>query len=107
MEVGISRSKYPESVKHIEDAIANGQPDVLTINRGGEKPNRKASLKGIDKVPGKDLDEYPPAMFKEGGEGASVRPINPSDNRGSGSSTGHKLRPYTDGTKIKYKITDD
>lgn len=46
-------------------------------------------------------------MFKEGGQDASVRPINPSDNRGSGSSTGHKLRPYPDGTKIKYKVTDD
>ncbi|MCB2357284.1 NucA/NucB deoxyribonuclease domain-containing protein [Clostridium estertheticum] len=107
VEVKISRSKYPESAKHIEDAIANGHPDVLTINRGGAKPNRRASLKGIDKVLGKDLDEYPPAMFEEGGKGASVRPINPSDNRGSGSSIGHKLRPYPNGTNIKYKITDD
>lgn len=104
IEVEVSRGKYPESAKHIEDAIASGKPDVLTIDRGGAKNNRKASLKGIDKVPGKDLDEYPPAMFKEG---ASVRPINPSDNRGSGSSTGHKLRPYPNGTKVKYKITKD
>ena len=63
--------------------------------------------KGIDKVPGKDLDEYPPAMFKEGGNGASVRPINPSDNRGAGSTFGHKLRQYLNGTKVKFKITDD
>ena len=90
-----------------EDAIANGQPEVLTIDRVGKKANRRASLKGIDKVPGKDLDEYPPAMFKEGGNGASVRPINPSDNRGAGSSFGHKLRSYQNGTKIKFKITDD
>lgn len=107
VEVEISRRKYPESAKHIEDAIANGQPDVLTINRSGAKPNRKASLKGIDKVPGKDLDEYPPAMFEEGGEGSSVRPINRYDNRGSDSSAGHQLRPYPDGTKVKYKITGD
>jgi hypothetical protein len=46
-------------------------------------------------------------MFKEGGEGASVRPINPSDNRGSGSSSCRKLRTYPDGTKIKYKLTDE
>lgn len=107
MEVEISRSKYPESAKHIEDATANGQPEVLTIGRAGSKANRKASLKGIDKVPGKDLDKYPSAMFKEGGNGASVRPINPSDNRGAGSTFGHKLRLYTNGTKIKYKITVD
>ncbi|TRW22703.1 hypothetical protein FL857_11000 [Criibacterium bergeronii] len=107
IEVEISRKKYPESAKHIEDAIVNGHPDVLTIDRGGAKSNRKASLKGIDKIPGKDLDEYPPAMFEEGGNGASVRPINPSDNRGAGATLGHKLRPYSDGTKIKCKITDD
>lgn len=107
VEVEISRSKYPESAKHIEDAIANGQPEVLTIDRASKKANRRASLKGIDKVPGKDLDEYPPAMFKEGGNGASVRPINPSDNRGAGSSFGHKLRPYQNGTRIKFKITDN
>ncbi len=107
VEVEISRSKYPESAKHIEDAIANGQPEVLTIDRAGSKANRKASLKGIDKVHGKDLDEYPPAMFKEGGKGANVRSINPSDNRGTGSTFGHKLRQHPDGTKVKFKITDD
>ena len=108
VEVEISRSRYPESAKHIEDAIiANGQPEVLTIDRVGKKANRRASLKGIDKVPGEDLDEYPPAMFKEGGNGASVRSINPSDNRGAGSSFGHKLRPYQNGTRIKFRITDD
>ena len=43
VEVEISRSKYPESAKHIEDAITNGQPEVLTIDRAGSKANRKAS----------------------------------------------------------------
>lgn len=63
-------------------------------------------MKDIDKVPGKDLDEYPPVMFKEGGNVASVKPINRSDNRGSGSTFGRKLRTYLYGTKVKYKITD-
>ncbi len=104
IEIELSRSKYPETAKHIEDAIKNGHPDTLTINRKGAKKNRKESLKGIDKVSGKDLDEYPPAMFEEGGEGASVRPINSSDNRGAGSTIGHLLRGYPDGTKIRIKI---
>lgn len=107
VEIEISRKKYPESAKHIEDAIADGKPDVLTIDRANARANRKASLKGIDKVPGKDLDEYPPAMFMEGGSGASVRPINPSDNRGAGSAFGHQLRQYPNGTKIRMNITDD
>ena len=106
VEVKLSKSKYPESTKHIKDAIKNGQPDTLTINGSGAKENRKASLKGIKKVPGADLDEYPPAMFKEGGNGASVRPINSSDNRGSGSTMGHQLRIYPDGTKVKIKIEE-
>ncbi len=106
VEVTLSRSKYPESVQHIEDAIRDGQPDTLTIARGGAKNNRKASLKGIDKVPGSDLDEYPPAMFAEGGSGASVRPIPPSDNRGSGSTMGHQLRDYPDGTKVKIIVKE-
>ena len=103
VEIGLSKSKYPESTKHIQDAISNGQPDTLTINRSGAKNNRKASLKGIDKVPGADLDEYPPAMFKEGGSGASVRPISLSDNRGAGSTMGHALSKYPEGTKVRIK----
>jgi hypothetical protein len=45
-------------------------------------------------------------MFKEGGKGASVKPISPSDNRGAGSSMGHQLRKYPDGTKVKIRIDD-
>lgn len=52
------------------------------------------------------MDEYPPAMFGEGGKGASVRPINPSDNRGAGSTIGHQLREYPDGTKIKIELIE-
>ena len=106
IEIELSRKKYPESVEHIEDAIASGQPEILTIDRSGAKNNRQASLKGIDKIPGMDLDEYPPAMSKEGGKGASVRGITSSDNRGSGSKVGYQLRKYKDGTKYKIKITE-
>lgn len=30
LEIKISRSKYPEAAKHIEDAQNAGQPDILT-----------------------------------------------------------------------------
>jgi hypothetical protein len=104
VEVKVSKSKYPESYRHIEEAVENGKPDTLTINRQGAKGNRQEALKGLKKTSGKDLDEYPPAMFKEGGKGASVKPINPSDNRGAGSSMGHQLKTYPDGTKVKIII---
>ena len=105
-KITLSREKYPESAKHIEDAIKNGQSRELTINRSGAKSNRKASLKGISKVPGKDLDEYPFAMCKEGGKGAHVRAIKRSDNRGSGSFIGHKLRGLPDGATFEIIIVD-
>ncbi|MNV47811.1 putative deoxyribonuclease RhsC [compost metagenome] len=74
--VEVSRSRYPESAKHIKDAQAAGHPFVLTIDREGAKDNRRESLKGIDTVPGHDRDEYPPAMFTEGGGGRFDSPYH-------------------------------
>lgn len=44
------------------------------------------------------------AMFKEGGSGASVRYINPSDNRGAGSAIGSALSDYDPGVLVKIVI---
>ena len=107
VDVKLSKKKYPESAQHIEEAIKEGQPDTLTIDRGGASARRKASLQGVDTVPGLDRDEYPPAMSMEGGSGASVKLINPSDNRGSGSSISGQLRKYPNGTKYRIIITDE
>ncbi|WP_455583936.1 NucA/NucB deoxyribonuclease domain-containing protein [Kitasatospora aureofaciens] len=49
-------------------------------------------------------NEYPPAMFKEGGTGASVKHINGSDNGGSGSTMGKALEPLLDGARVKIKV---
>jgi len=103
IDIELSKDKYPEVVEHIEEAISKGQPEILTIDRDGAKLNRKESLKGIKKVQGLDLDEYPPAMFKEGGLGASVKAISSFDNRGSGSTIGNLLRKYADGTKVRIR----
>lgn len=104
--VTVSKSRYPESAKHIEDAIADGQPKVLTIDRKGASSRRYYALKGKSKVTGCDLDEYPPAMFAEGGKNSDVRAIPSSDNRGSGSYIGNSLRGQPDGAKITFEITD-
>lgn len=106
VEIVIPRSKYPETAQHVEDAVKNGHPDKLTVDRSKAKANRKESLKDIPKVKAKDLDEYPPAMFREGGAGASVRPVAPSDNRGSGSWMGHKLRAFPNGTRVRIRVGD-
>lgn len=103
-KVHIDSSKYPETAQHVKDAQASGYPSKLTINRTGIKSNRAESLKGYSKVPGKQLDEYPPAMFKEGGRGADIRAISPRDNMGAGASMGNQLRNYPDGTVIKMVV---
>ena len=103
-QVYIDSSKHPESAQHALDAQTNGKPDVLTVARPGADANRAESLKGLAKVPGKQLDEYPPAMFKEGGAGASVRPISPSDNMGAGASLGNQLRNVPDGTQVQIVV---
>ena len=103
-ELTIDSTKYPESAQHIRDAQASGHSSEVTLDRKGATQNRKESLKGYATKPKTDRDEYPPAMFKEGGRGASVRNINSSDNRGSGSSLGHQARPYPDGTRFQIRI---
>ena len=110
--ITISRKKYPESAKHIEDAQKNGKPNILTIyDQNGAKNNRKESLKGVKIEKGKDRDEYPPAMFQEGGKGASVRKITPRDNRGAGASIGNQCRnpppKLEKGQKVKIILVDD
>jgi RHS repeat-associated protein len=106
--VTVSRSRHPESAQHIEDAQAAGKPTDLTIDRGGAAARRAQSMQGNPPVAGKDRDEYPPAMFSQGGNGtpggSSVRPIDPSDNRGAGSSIGHQCRGLPDGTTVQVQV---
>ncbi|MBL8705888.1 MAG: hypothetical protein JNM30_13635 [Rhodospirillales bacterium] len=101
--VVVPRDKYPESAKHIEDAQKAGKPAVVTIDRQGAAQRRAASMQGQPRQPGKDRDEYPPAMFKEGGKGSSVRPVPPSDNRGAGACIGAQCRKYPDNTKVELR----
>ena len=102
----ISRRKHPEAARHVEDAQAAGQPSELTIDRFGARARGREALRDYPVKPGKDRDEYPPRMFEEGGRGASVRPISPSDNRSTGASMGNHLRKHPDGTKVKIEVVD-
>lgn len=95
----IDKDKYPEAAQHIED---NG-PVIGQIDRPGAADRRRASMQDFPPVPGMDRDEVPPAVLSTGGSGSSVRPIPPSDNRGAGSSMGHQLRPYPDGTWVEIR----
>jgi RHS repeat-associated protein len=105
-EITLLRSLHGEAAKHAADAIKAGKPSVLTIDRAGAKANRAAATGNLDKVPGKQLDEYPPAMFKEGGIDASVRAINPSDNMSAGACIGNACRGLSDGAQVKINVKD-
>jgi hypothetical protein len=97
-------SRYPETASHIRDAIADGHSAVCTIDRSGADERREESLKGVPTKSGYDRDEWPMAMCLEGGEGADIRYITPSDNRGAGSWVGNQLTKYPDGTRVKFIV---
>jgi hypothetical protein len=103
-DVYIDPTKYPASAGHAGDAIAAGKPDVLTVNRPGTADNRADAMRGTKPQAGADRDEYPPAVAAEGGTGASVRPIPPGDNRGSGGSLGQQIKDVPSGGQIKVNI---
>jgi RHS repeat-associated protein len=105
--VSVSRSRHPESAAHIEEAQAGGQPSTLTIDRAGARARRKDALSETPTKRGADRDEYPPAMFKEGGKGASVRHINPADNRGAGACIGAQCRTLPDATTVRIEVVPE
>jgi RHS repeat-associated protein len=102
--ITVDRGRYPESAKHIEDAQAAGHPSTVTIDRTGAAARRQQALSKTPARSGADRDEYPPAMFKEGGKGSSVRYINPSDNRGAGACIGAQCRGLSDGTRVRIEV---
>ncbi|MER8182694.1 NucA/NucB deoxyribonuclease domain-containing protein [Kitasatospora sp. NPDC094015] len=116
VELVVDRARYPESADHIEQAqrgqIWNGanwvqgppKPSVLTIERTRSRQNRRDSLRGIPTRPPEERDEYPPAMFKEGGAGASVKYIDGPDNGGSGSVMGSALSGLDPGTRVRIRV---
>ncbi len=105
-EISVSSSRFGEAAAHIEEAQAAGQPSVLTIDRAGASARRADAMRGVARVPGLDRDEYPPAMFKEGGEGASVRTINRSDNRACGAFIGNQCSGLSNGQTVRIVPSD-
>ena len=110
----ISRAVYPETAGHIADAISNGQPQHVTLNRPGAGGNRAELRPDMRRArsnccrTGTDIDEWPMAMFDEGGLGASLREILAGDNRGAGSSINHALRGagVQNGQTVCFRVVD-
>ncbi|MEN1934521.1 DNA-entry nuclease [Paenibacillus sp. 102] len=98
------KERYPETGKHIADAMKEGHSKVCTIDRSGAADRRKLSLAPYPAKKGYDRDEWPMAMCKEGGKGAHIEYISPADNRGAGSWVGNKLDKYPNGTRVKFVV---
>jgi hypothetical protein len=96
--------KYPETGEHIKEAIAAGESSFCTIDRKDVDEHRKESLKDVATKKGYDRDEWPMAMCKEGGTGANIKYISPSDNRGAGSWVSNQLEKYPDGTTVEFEV---
>jgi hypothetical protein len=105
VHVQLSSSRYPETTDHISDAVAAGQPSLLHIDRADEDAHRDASLADYPPRKGFDRDEYAPAVSAEGGAGADVRYIDPSDNRGAGASMGNQLEGWCENQPFRIDIT--
>ena len=97
--------RFPTVAAHIASAILAGESAVCTIDRAGADQRREASLAGIPTRDGYDRDEWPMAMCEEGGSGASVAYIDPTENRGAGSWVGNALEKYPDGTRVKFIVS--
>jgi len=102
--VVISRTASPQAADHIATAQLLGKPSVLTYDPVGAPARRRAALAGIPTMPGMDRDEYPPAVFLQGGAGASVRHIPASDNRSAGGQMAAQLAGATPGCRITMTV---
>jgi Deoxyribonuclease NucA/NucB len=102
--VELSRSRYPETTDHWRDAMNAGHPRLLHIDRESADLHREQSLAGFPPRPRRDRDEYPVAMSREGGWGASVRYIDPADNRGSGASMGNQLAGWCEDQPFRIRF---
>ncbi|WP_391563879.1 DNA-entry nuclease [Paenibacillus cremeus] len=67
--------RFPETAAHIKSAIEHGEPSICTM-----------------------------AVCKEGGKGADIAYVAPSDNRGAGSWVSNQLEKYPDGTRVQIVV---
>jgi len=104
VKIGFSKTQHPAYAQRLRNISADKK--TYTLERTDSSMRRTASVRGIARRRGFDRDEWPPAITKEGGAGADVKYMLPSQNRAAGATIGNKLRPYPDGTKFQIEITD-
>lgn len=100
----VDSALYPATAEHIRVAQNIGHPARLTIDRSGASQRRTESLQNTPTRREFDRDEYPMALFSEGGSGADVALLEGADNRGAGSYVGWQLRGIPDGAEVRIRV---
>lgn len=100
----IDSARYPQTAEHIRTAQHIGLPSVLTIDRDNAAERRKASLEHVRTNRLYDRDEYPCAVFCEGGDGADVVYVAGSDNRGAGAYMRWQMQHMPDGSRVRIRV---
>ena len=100
----VDSRKYPQTAEHIRMAQTMGFPEFVTLGRADAAERRKASLVDVKASQIYDRDEWPMAVFEEGGQGANIVYIEGRDNRGAGSSIGWQMRGFPDGSRVRVRV---
>jgi Deoxyribonuclease NucA/NucB len=120
--VTFSRATVPNIAANIEKAQKNGQPSILTRNTSKEdaKSNRyeacKKTVNGTkvfvatpaEIAAGRtSCDEYPFASTLEGGLGATVAAVKPTENSSQGGTLGsfYTSKGIKDGDRFKVEVS--
>lgn len=100
----VDSRRYPQTAEHIRMAQTMGFPEFVTLGRADAAARRKASLADVKVSPIYDRDEWPMAVFEEGGYGADVVYVEGHDNRGAGSSISWQMRNFPDGSRVRVRV---
>lgn len=100
----VDSALYPATAEHIRVAQNSGHPARLTIDRSGASQRRAESLQNTPVRREFDRDEYPMALFVQGGLGADIAHLEGADNRGAGSYVGWQLRGIPDGAEVRIRV---
>ena len=100
----LDAARSPEAA---ENAVkARGRIGILTLGRANAKARRAEALRGNPPRPGLDRDEYPLAATHQGGTGARIAYIDPSDNRSAGASFRSATSGLEDGQRFLYLVVN-
>jgi hypothetical protein len=115
VRIRLSSRRWPHIADHIRDVRRTRRwPRVWHIDRRGADENRDQSIEHWEQTRGrrfseaerrgKDRDEVPPAIAREGGRWrgryADVRLVNSHENRSAGAYLGNRLGPWCNGQRF-------